>query len=69
MQRNGYTLEAIHCLARLAFSEMGAERLEILCDSKNDASRKVAEQAGYHLEALLRAQDRGNDGSLRDTVI
>ena len=47
---------------------MSAERLEILCDSQNDASRKVAEKAGYHLEALLRAEDRGNDGSLRDTV-
>ena len=47
MQRKGYTLEAVGCLTRLAFSEMGAERLEILCDSQNDASRKVAEKAGY----------------------
>ena len=69
MQRKGYTLEAVDCLTRLAFSEMGAERLEILCDSQNDASRKVAEKAGYHHEALLRAEDRANDGSLRNTVI
>jgi len=69
MQRKGHTPEAVRCLTRLAFSELGAERLEILCDSQNDASRKVAEKAGYHLEALLRAEDRGNDGSLRDTVI
>ena len=48
---------------------MSAERLEILCDSQNDASRKVAVKSGYHLEGLLRAEDRGNDGSLRDTVI
>jgi RimJ/RimL family protein N-acetyltransferase len=29
----------------------------------------VAERAGYRLEAVLRADDRANDGSLRDTLV
>jgi RimJ/RimL family protein N-acetyltransferase len=68
-QRQGYTTEAVRGLTRLAFTALGAERIEIHCDSRNRASRTVAERAGYRLEALLRAEDRSNDGSLRDTVI
>lgn len=69
MQRQGYTTEAVRGLTRLAFTALGAERIEIHCDSRNRPSRKVAERAGYRFEALLRAEDRSNDGSLRDTVI
>jgi RimJ/RimL family protein N-acetyltransferase len=69
MQRQGYTTEAVRSITQMAFSTMGAVRLEIRCDSRNEASRKTAEAAGYRLEAVLRAEDRGNDGTLRDTLI
>ncbi len=69
MQRKGYTAEVVRALSRLAFLEMGAKRVEIRCDSRNQRSRRVAELAGYRLEAELRSDDRANDGSLRDTVV
>ncbi len=68
-QHHGYTTEAVVALSQTAFLEMGAIRLEIHCDSRNLPSHKVAERAGFRLEAVLRSDDRANDGSLRDTVI
>jgi RimJ/RimL family protein N-acetyltransferase len=69
MQRRGYTREAVDSITQLAFTKLDAVRLEIRCDSRNEASRGVAEAAGYRLEAVLQAEDRANDGSLRDTLI
>jgi ribosomal-protein-serine acetyltransferase len=69
MQKRGFTTEAVKALTDIAFREMGAKRVEIRCDSRNIPSRRVAERAGYRLEAELRSDDRANDGSLRDTLI
>jgi ribosomal-protein-serine acetyltransferase len=69
MQNRGFTTEAVKALTDIAFKEMAATRVEIRCDSRNIPSRRVAERAGYRLEAMLRSDDRANDGSLRDTVI
>lgn len=69
MQGQGYTTEAVRALTALAFGAMGAERVEIRCDARNERSRGVAERAGYRLEAILRNDDRANDGSLRDTLV
>ena len=69
MQGRGYTSEAVRALTGLAFDAMGASRVEIRCDSRNQRSRRVAELAGYRLEAELCSDDRANDGSLRDTVV
>ena len=69
MQRQGYTTEAVRSITQMAFSTMGAVRLEIRCDSRNEASRKVAEAAVYRLEAVLHSEDRANDGTLRDTMV
>ncbi|MFD1677503.1 GNAT family N-acetyltransferase [Alicyclobacillus fodiniaquatilis] len=51
--KKGYMTEAVHQLTDLAFRHFGANRVELRCDSKNGASRKVAERCGYHLEAIL----------------
>jgi RimJ/RimL family protein N-acetyltransferase len=48
---------------------MATNRVEIRCDARNLPSRRVAERAGYRLEAELRSDDRANDGALRDTLI
>jgi len=48
---------------------MAANRVEIRCDARNHRSRRVAELAGFRCEAELRADDRANDGTLRDTVV
>lgn len=68
-QGQGYTTETVLALTRLAFLEMKAERVEIRCDSRNLRSARVAERAGFRLEASLRSDDRATDGSLRDTLV
>ncbi|TDI84852.1 MAG: N-acetyltransferase [Chloroflexi bacterium] len=69
MQGRGLATEAVRALTDMAFREMAANRVEIRSDAQNQRSRRVAERAGYRLEAELRSNDRANDGSLRDTVI
>jgi RimJ/RimL family protein N-acetyltransferase len=69
MQGNGYVTEVVKDLTAAAFRDMAAGRVEIRCDSRNQRSRRVAERAGFRLEAILRSHDRANDGSMRDTTI
>jgi len=69
MQGSGYVTEVVKELTAAAFRDMGARRVEIRCDSRNQHSRRVAELAGYRLEAILRCDDRANDGTLRDTTV
>jgi RimJ/RimL family protein N-acetyltransferase len=69
MQGRGYVTEVVKELTAAAFRDMGAQRVEIRCDSRNERSRRVAERAGFRREAQLRCDDRANDGSLRDTII
>lgn len=49
----GYMSEAVDRVTQFAFENLQANRIEIRCDTRNDASRKVAERCGYHLEAIL----------------
>ena len=69
MQGKGYVLEVVRELTATAFRDLTANRVEIRCDSRNHRSRRVAERAGFRLEAELRWDDRANDGSLRDTIV
>lgn len=69
MQGKGYVTEVVRELTSAAFCDMAAKRVEIRCDSRNQRSRRVAERTGYHLEAMLRCDDRANDDSIRDTTI
>lgn len=69
MQGKGYVTEVVKELTAAAFRDMAAKRVEIRCDSRNQRSRRVAERAGFRLEAELQYDDRANDGSLRDTLI
>lgn len=49
----GYMTEAVNGLTDYAAQHFGANRVEIHCDPRNTASRRVAERCGYHLEAVL----------------
>jgi RimJ/RimL family protein N-acetyltransferase len=69
MQGRGYATEAVRALTDIAFREMSANRVEIRCDSRNLPSQRVAQRAGYRLEAQLHSDARANDGSLRNTLI
>ena len=64
----GYAAEAARALAAVAFERLGAERVEIRTDTRNERSRRVAEAAGFELEGVLR-RDARQLGALRDTAV
>lgn len=65
----GYASEAAAALTEVAFSHLGARRIEIRCDDENLASARVAERCGYALNALFTNHDRNPRGELRDTRV
>lgn len=66
---NGFTTEAAAALTRVAFEQLGANRVEICCDDRNLASAAVAVKCGYSLDAVLHNNSRGVDGTLRHTRV
>jgi RimJ/RimL family protein N-acetyltransferase len=66
---NGYITEAVRAITSFAFDALGARRVEIRCDPRNLKSARVAERAGFTLEATLHNNELGTDGTLRDTMI
>ena len=44
---NGYTTEAAHALTKLAFSYMGAKKVQIICDVLNQKSINVPKRLGF----------------------
>ncbi len=68
-QGSGYVTETVCALTQIAFEVFGANRIEIRCDARNLRSRRVAERAGYTLEATLKNDVVAPDGVLRATMI
>ena len=65
----GYVTEAVQAVTEAAFRILKANRVEIRCDARNLRSRRVAERAGYHLDARLKNDVVARDGDLRTTLI
>jgi len=65
----GFMSEAVNELTRFAFKNLQANRIEILCDTKNIASCKVAERCGYYLEAILLNNFIDPSGNLKDDCL
>jgi RimJ/RimL family protein N-acetyltransferase len=65
----GYMTEAVRGITAFALDALGARRVEIRCDSRNLASMRVAERAGFRLEGELRNNEVGTDGEPRDILI
>ncbi len=65
----GLVTEAVRAMARLAFDHLDARRVEIRMDDANVPSWKVAERAGFTLEALLRFDSNNAAGEPRSTRI
>ncbi len=65
----GLVTEAVRAMARLAFDHLDARRVEIRMDDANVPSWKVAERAGFTLEALLRFDAVTPGGEPRSTRV
>lgn len=66
---NGYTTEAARLIAKFAFDQLKAERLEIRCDALNVRSAAVPRRLGFVHEATLRCARRNNENNLADTLV
>ena len=69
MTGRGYCIEAVNALVAFATRELGAKRLEICSDPRNQRSRHVAERCGFVLEGILRRNMRDPTGGLRDSCM
>jgi RimJ/RimL family protein N-acetyltransferase len=65
----GIACEAVTALARMAFDDLAARRVEIRMDDNNERSWRVAERAGFTLEALLRFDAVTPHGEPRSTRV
>ena len=65
----GLIREAVETITRFAFRELDASHVEIRVDPLNERSWKIPEKLGFHLEGVLRNDDRDAHGNLRDTRI
>lgn len=68
-QGQGYVSEAVQALARMAFDELRARRVEIRMDERNLRSRAVAERCGFEFEGVLRRDALSPNGEPRDTRV
>ena len=65
----GFILESTNALTRYAFEIFRAKRVEIRCDGRNLRSLAVMKKLGYTQEGILRNDDIGADGAIRDTIV
>lgn len=70
LEGQGYVSEAVTGVTAFAFNHLGAERVELRCDSLNERSIAVARRAGYTLEGTLRNNYANANGpGFRDTML
>jgi RimJ/RimL family protein N-acetyltransferase len=68
-QRTPLNSEAKLLMLRYAFEELGANRVSLETDIRNEASQRANERLGAQREGVLRAHRIRPDGTLRDTVV
>ena len=65
----GLMTEAVAAIERFAFDKLGARRVEILVDARNQRSWRIPERLGFPLEGVLHNHERDTSGALRDTRV
>jgi N-acetyltransferase len=68
-QRTPLNSEAKLLQLRYAFEELGANRVSLETDIRNEASQRANERLGAQREGVLRSHRVRPDGTLRDTVV
>ncbi len=66
---HGYMTEAVGLVVEAAFGRLGARRVSILCDARNERSAAVARRLGFAEDGRLRNALVAPDGALSDTII
>jgi len=65
----GITTRALRLLCRHAFEDLSMERLELVTDTANGASQRVAEKVGFQREGVMRSHVLHPDGRRRDSIM
>jgi RimJ/RimL family protein N-acetyltransferase len=65
----GVATTALRTLSRWAVQELGLKRLELVTDPENLASQRVAENAGFRREGIMRSALEYQDGRRTDSVL
>jgi ribosomal-protein-serine acetyltransferase len=65
----GYMTEAVQLLTDYAFDQLGARRVMLRIDERNQRSIALAQRLHFQREGPLRNQERAADGTLRNMVI
>jgi RimJ/RimL family protein N-acetyltransferase len=68
-QGRGYATETTRVLIGLAFETLGAHRLFLRCDERNERSAAVARRLGFTPEGTRRLDSRSPSGELRNTLV
>lgn len=68
-QRTGVNTEAKYLLLRHAFEELGAVRVQLKTDERNEASRRAIARIGGQFEGILRRYQVRFDGYVRNTAM
>ncbi|MCC5800323.1 GNAT family N-acetyltransferase [Rossellomorea vietnamensis] len=68
--KKGYMVEAVKALTHFALHDLSCQRVEIRCDERNTASRRVPEKLGFLLEGTFRHDHLDENGTdARDTCV
>lgn len=65
----GLATRAVLLVTRWAFRDLGIERIELRVQPENEASRRVAERAGFLFEGTERASRAWPDGTRFDSLL
>jgi RimJ/RimL family protein N-acetyltransferase len=68
-QRTAVNTEAKYLLLRHAFEELGAVRVQLKTDERNDRSRRAIERLGARFEGILHNYQTRWDGFVRNTAM
>ena len=66
---SGLMTEGVRALARHAIEVLGANRVFLTTDERNQRSRRLAERAGFEFEGTLRRDRLDLEGKLRNTRV
>jgi RimJ/RimL family protein N-acetyltransferase len=68
-QRTAINTEAKYLQLRHAFEDLGAVRVQLKTDERNEASRRAIARLGCTCEGILRAYQTREDGFVRNTAM